>query len=325
MQLTHIESAADKKEYAEWLNKNAPHNLWQSLEWATYSEAKGESVRLYALKTEQGIIASALCIVSKTVGGFSTWSLPRGPVWTDEQAANDLVEHIIADAKRSRCVQLYTSPNSKFQIPNSKFRASNRLVFPEASVVLDLTKTMDELKKEAKQKARYNLKVAVKHDVTVKESKDATAFAALHTRTAKRNKFTKPQTTFYQKFLDSLAGSFLLYAYVPDTKEPIAGFIGVLQGNTGLYYYGASDYRYHKLMAPYALQWHAIEHCKAQGATRYDLFGIAPKNTTKHPWEGITAFKTKFGGECTEYPPEQTIVLRPFVAAALKLKRKLLH
>ncbi len=102
----------------------------------------------------------------------------------------------------------------------------------------------------------------------------------------------------------------------------------------GIYYYGASSYEHRSLMAPYLLQWKAMEHCKELGCLTYDLLGVAPPEnaassqlqaaSSPHPWAGITDFKEKFGGELIEYPHEQQIVLRPFALKALTLKRQLL-
>jgi lipid II:glycine glycyltransferase (peptidoglycan interpeptide bridge formation enzyme) len=101
----------------------------------------------------------------------------------------------------------------------------------------------------------------------------------------------------------------------------------------GIYYYGASDERHRALMAPYLLQWKAMQHCRANGCTHYDLLGVAPHSTgsgqasgsdEKHAWAGITNFKEKFGGAFVAYPPEQQIVLRPMTWRLLSLKRKLL-
>ncbi len=117
-----------------------------------------------------------------------------------------------------------------------------------------------------------------------------------------------------------------MLAYGPeDEAKPIAGLIGVIHGPAGIYYYGASSYASRALMAPYALQWEAIQHCKRNGCVSYDLLGVAPVHGgPDHPWAGISSFKEKFGGAFLTYPPEQQIVLKPFVLKLLLLKRKML-
>ncbi len=124
--------------------------------------------------------------------------------------------------------------------------------------------------------------------------------------------------------------------------EPIAGLMGIVWGQTGIYYYGASDYAQRALMAPYLLQWEAMRRCRAKGCTTYDLLGITkpplpsqtmPLSPVPSPtavgegrtrWAGISAFKEKFGGTVVTYPPEQQIILRPVFWRVLQWKRKLL-
>jgi lipid II:glycine glycyltransferase (peptidoglycan interpeptide bridge formation enzyme) len=49
-------------------------------------------------------------------------------------------------------------------------------------------------------------------------------------------------------------------------------------------------------MAPYALQWKAMEDARAAGCLEYDLFGIPPRDDPNHPMAGLYRFKTGFGG-----------------------------
>ena len=309
--------------YKQWIESSAPENLWQSSNWVNVQEALGREVRMYIIEEEEQIIASALVVIDTTMFGLSTWEIPRGPIWNgDEQVAIKLLEFIVADAKKERCMRMYISPFKSIEVPK-QWKPSNRLVHPTHTIQLDLTLDEEELLQQMKPKGRYNCKVATKHGVTVGQSTDATAFAQLHATTGSRNTFVTPNNNTYQRFIDVINGSFLLYAYHPDTTEPIAGLIGVCQGNLGIYYYGASNHVYRSSMAPYALQQAAITHCKAAGCTVYDLFGIAPPNEPKHPWHGITSFKEKFGGTTVTIAPEQQMILKPVSHALLALKRRL--
>jgi lipid II:glycine glycyltransferase (peptidoglycan interpeptide bridge formation enzyme) len=68
-----------------------------------------------------------------------------------------------------------------------------------------------------------------------------------------------------------------------------------------------------------------MRYYKARGCATYDLLGIAPPDAPPdHPWQGISAFKEKFGGEVVMYPPEQEIVLRPIANWMLQWKRRIL-
>ncbi len=49
--------------------------------------------------------------------------------------------------------------------------------------------------------------------------------------------------------------------------------------------------------AMYLLQWEVIKEAKKRNMTYYIFWGIAPNENRRHPWRGLTLFKTGFGGE----------------------------
>jgi len=285
-------------------------------------------VRIYAIQDEEGICASALAQIDRTSFGLSTWEIPRGPLLDIRHSTFDiqLLNHIIADAKKSNCFAFYFSPTSDIETSNQQLVTSKRHIVPEATRIIKLGQTEEEILKQMKQKGRYNIRVAEKHGVEVIKSEDVDTFYELIEETAKRDKFKPLPKSHYKAFVGSLDGSFLLLANHPQQKKPIAGLLGVVWGEKGIYYYGASSYTHRACMAPYLLQWEAMRFCKEEKCTSYDLFGIAPLNApTNHPWKGVTEFKEKFGGEVITYPEEKMIVLKPVVNFVLQTKRKFFY
>ncbi|MBI4129406.1 peptidoglycan bridge formation glycyltransferase FemA/FemB family protein, partial [Candidatus Peregrinibacteria bacterium] len=379
-------------------------NLWQSLEWKRYQETLGREVRIYVVEDASkgrgcSIVASALVTIDRTVGGLSTLDMPRGPLVgvrypTSAKAmagrqvsgvsfTEECLRTITQDAEQDRCIALFLSPSIELKTESWKLKASSRHEQPEATRIIDLTKTEEEILAQMHQKGRYNIKVAQKNGVRVEQSDDVEAFYGLLQETAKRDGFQILPLKAYKAFLERLPGSFLLLAYAPPPLsplwppspchfppegekgcpsclkmeyfpspadgggdrgggEPIAGLMGIVWGQTGIYYYGASDYAQRALMAPYLLQWEAMRRCRAKGCTTYDLLGITkpplpsqtmPLSPVPSPtavgegrtrWAGISAFKEKFGGTVVTYPPEQQIILRPVFWRVLQWKRKLL-
>ena len=320
--MRRLTSDGDLALYDAWLRARPEGTLWQSLEWKKYQEALGRETRIYASFEQERISASALVIIDRTSFRLATWDIPRGPIGEDNGA---LLKAIFEDARRERCLSLYLSPPSGQETKGSGQKSSPRHEQPEATRMIDLTQSEEEILKQMKPKGRYNISVAEKHGVLVAASTDVTAFHRLLAQTGQRDRFGILPLPHYEAFLRALPGSFLLFASLPPNPEPIAGLLGVIWGKTGFYYYGASSYALRALMAPYALQWTAMRHCKAAGCASYDLLGIAPPNApANHPWQGVSAFKEKFGGTVVTYPPEQQIVLRPMTSTLLSIKRRLL-
>lgn len=350
MTIRQIDSDQDLGRYDRWVKQPGIGNLWQSLERKQYLEALGKEVRIYALmegdptpsnelRGAGTIAASALVVIDRTKGGYSTWDIPRGPIG---RGKTDLLDRIIADAKDDRCLAVYFSPVQLID----RGKPSSRHIHCEATRLIDLAASEDEILSQMKQKGRYNIKVAQKHDVTIKQSDDIDAWFDLVQKTGKRDGFVPLPKEQYRVFLDHLPGSFLLLAY-DNQAEPIAGVLSVVWGKRGIYYYGASNYAERAKMAPYLLQWESMRRCKAQGCTEYDLLGIAPEKMTNeqwpmnsiqsifsrwslnighspHPWSGISSFKEKFGGEIVVYPEERMVALKPSMHYFLQMKRRLL-
>jgi len=345
MEIRRMASAEECAQYETWVRNHPKGTLWQSLQWKNFQETLGREVRIYALMDHAQILASALTVIDRTAFGWSTWDIPRGPIAHAPLAAGDLLHAILDQARKERCLTVYFSPRTSC-VPraNSRAQISSRHEQPAATRIIDLTRTNEEILRQMKPKGRYNITVAEKNGVRVQESQDCAAFAHLIKITGHRDNFTVHPARHYEAFLRSIEGSFLLMA-TSERGEPVAGLLGVIWGSGGIYYYGASNYAQRALMAPYALQWTAMCRCKAAGCTSYDLLGIAPPTVAEaspfaeatgdkltgkpdagpnHPWQGVSAFKEKFGGNVVIYPPEQEIVLRPVAKRLLQLKRRLL-
>lgn len=349
MEVRTFTNGEDLRRYNEWVHSHPQGTLWQSLEWKRYQESLGRSVRIYIAEEAGIIVASAMVVIDRTRNGYSTWEMPRGPLTKCESTkvskyesgkyesakvqtvnvVSMLMEKILDDAKRERCIVLYLSPiESLSTYELTYFRTSLRHVQPQTTRILDLTPSEEQLLAGMHQKARYNIKVAQKHGVTILKhhADDQKALDSLYTllrETAGRDGFRHLPKSHYEAFLKHLEGSFFLLAW--HNGDPVAGLLGVIWKDIGFYYYGASSYKHRHLMAPYLLQWEAMLHCKKAGCTRYDLLGISHEGAkSDDPWAGITDFKRKFGGTVVNYPQEQMVVLRPIVKKVLEWKRGIL-
>ncbi len=192
---------------------------------------------------------------------------------------------------------------------------------PEVTLVIDLTKSEQEILAQMKQKGRYNIKIAKKNNVKIIESKDAKEFYNILKQTWERDKFKGHGPDFYQKMIDMVDGAKLYYAQYEG--EIIAGIIATFYKDTATYYYGASSNKHRNVMAPYLLQWHAIQEAKAKGCKFYDFLGIAPEGAKNHPWQGVTEFKLKFGGEIVEYEHAKERIYKPFWYWVMRIIKKL--
>lgn len=176
------------------------------------------------------------------------------------------------------------------------------------TVQLDLAPGEEEILAAMRSKTRYNIRLAARRGVTVSRvgAERLSEWHRLYVGTAERKGF-RPQSLDYFARLFELARGHrpelrLYLAFGPRTAggpapaRPLAGIVVAHAGRTATYLYGASAADHRSLMAPYALQWHAIREARAVGCSTYDLFGVPPAADRGHPMYGLYRFKTGFGG-----------------------------
>jgi len=240
--------------------------------------------------------------------------------------------------------------NKKKTLHFPKFHFSHLGYQPEDTLILDLRKSESDILAQMKEKGRYNIRLSAKKGVKIEEVKAGSkesqtqiqAYFDILQETLERDKFHGHGISFYKNMVDKLAPndsasndhasktkksaikegfSRMLIAYYddPETKKriPISGMIATFYKDTGTYYFGASSNTHRNVMAPYLLQWHAIQLAKAMNCTKYDFLGIAPESQfsplgpKNHPWRGVTEFKRKFGGQYVKYTTPQDYVFKP--------------
>ena len=293
-------------DYLVFWQKNRRRNLWQHPIWEDFQKAIGRKTWLLETKG-----ASALVIRHNMPMGLNWLEIPRGPLFENEKSLSDILTKIQELGKEEESVFVRLSAFEKLEIGHWKSDIAKHDHHPQTSLIIDLDQTEEEILKQMKPKGRYNIKVAQKHGVTVKESQNVDAFHDLLKKTSGRDGFSAHPKSYYQKMLKSMSknAQLLLAEY---QGKVIAGGIFVYLDKWGIYYYGASDYSHRNLMAPYLVQWEAIKEARRRGCKRYDFLGVAPEGAKKHPWKGVTEFKKKFGGRVKNYPQAQEMVLRPF-------------
>lgn len=169
---------------------------------------------------------------------------------------------------------------------------------PFFSVIIDLSKSEQDILWEMKPKGRYNIKLAKRKEVKVKivekTKENIEIFYHLMKETTKRDNFFWNTLTYYDFFLKSIKNSELIFAYKED--KVIASWIFIFDKEVSIYYYWASssDKKYRNLMAPYLLQWEAIKLAKQKDSKMYDFLWIANPWDKKSPLIWVTNFKLKF-------------------------------
>ena len=185
-------------------------------------------------------------------------------------------------------------------------------------------KTEDEVFAEFHSKTRYNVRLAIKKGVIVKEGTrdDLKEFHKIMVETGARDGFIIRPLSYFEKMYDELAPNYmkLLMAYYED--KPISGVIPIFYGNKTWYLYGASSNEHRNLMPNYLLQWEMIKMAIARKNDIYDFRGVSGVVDEKHPQYGLYRFKKGFGATFTEFIGEIYIPFKPLTYSIYKFSEK---
>jgi lipid II:glycine glycyltransferase (peptidoglycan interpeptide bridge formation enzyme) len=259
----------------------------------------------------------------------STAFIRFDPPW---EMRNEKLEMRNGDRKTVSRDNNSNNNHSSFLIPHSSFKRASADIQPPDTVLIDLTLSPNDILTAMKQKWRYNIGLAKKHGVVVSCNKEQNIdiFYQLLTETAARDGLAIHNIEYYRalfeefKKVESISHfsffiSHSLKLYTATHEDDILAAIVVLfRGKEATYLYGASANIKRNLMAPYALQWKAMQDAKANGCTVYDMFGIPPDENPDHPMTGLYRFKTGFGGKIIHRPGSWDYPYKPILYALFR-------
>jgi lipid II:glycine glycyltransferase (peptidoglycan interpeptide bridge formation enzyme) len=297
---------ANHKQYEEFVQHHQYGSLFQSLLWQQYQqEAFGRKSMIFIGQEKGKIVNSALVMIHPLPFHKNYLYAPRGPLFSDVQKQNDqLLESISKIAKEQQSIFFLFDPLMSSEIKLEKYLTVKYCKpsishQPKTTLLLDITKSDEEILAQMKEKGRYNIRLAEKKGVKVREGNIEELYP-LFLETSKRDGFHIHSKHVYEKMLSSLHNNILLLVAEYEGRVISAG-IFTFYHNVGTYYYGASSNEYRNVMAPYLIQWRAIQEAKKRGCTTYDFLGIADEGVKNHPWASVTEFKLKFGGKKEKY------------------------
>jgi lipid II:glycine glycyltransferase (peptidoglycan interpeptide bridge formation enzyme) len=316
------------KEYKEFLTKHERCNFAQSPEWAKVKDNWKNEIVL--AEDESGKIVGSISILIRKMPIFGTLMYSsRGPVCdiTDIEVLRQLTEGIKELAKKYNAMVYKMEPD--VESSNENFRdivtklgfkikddAKNfrEEIQPRYVFRLDIKgKTEEEVMAGFHQKTRYNIRLATKKGVVIKEGtrEDLKDFHRIMQETGTRDDFIIRPLSYFEKLYDNMAPEHakLLMAYYED--KPISGVIPIMYGNKTWYLYGASSNQYRNLMPNYLLQWEMIKIAIARKDEVYDLRGVSGVVDESHPQYGLYRFKKGFGATFTEFIGEIYIPFKP--------------
>jgi len=302
-----IRPVNDQKTWDGFVASRPFSQFLQSWSWGNFQQSLERPVGRLGLFDGDKLIGGAEIVMMRLPFGQRYYYVPRGPILDDPTSTSKLCQlqrGLFELVERKPALAIRVEPPIETEghehvCPDLGYHRV-RDVQPRVTRVVDLTRSIDQLRAELHPKTRYNIGLAERKGVTIQDRTNDDGlkiFLELQRVTAERDGITTFPDGYYQAMYQSLkpAGQFRIMTAEHEGK-PLAASLMIRYGDTVTYNHGASSDEARNLMAPHLLQWKAIEQAKADGFKIYDFRGIAPTEDPKHPWAGITRFKAGFGG-----------------------------
>jgi lipid II:glycine glycyltransferase (peptidoglycan interpeptide bridge formation enzyme) len=311
-------------------------NFLQSWGWSRFQEAVGRTAYRFHIDkpsdrpeemSHEDTVTQFILIEHALPFGLKYAYIPRGPILArarpDDREPMETFLAALRDAlnRKGHVFARVDFPWTETETPVSRealrgfgFRPV-KSVQPNDTQIIDLTKAEEALLEEMHSKTRYNIRLAERHGVVVREAvrdnahlfrHDLEVFWRLMGETSSRDNFHAHQREYYETMLDALSpkkqvGLVSRLFFAEYQGQAIAAAVTCEFGDAVTYLHGASTSEHRKVMAPQALHWEIMRRAQADGFKKYDLWGIAPTDDSNHPWAGITRFKKGFGGYSESY------------------------
>lgn len=325
----------DKKAF----NKKALHPL-QTWEWGQFRQKTGIGVVRLGRYKDNKLVETAqitfhpIPFTDKKIGYF-----PKGPI-----PSRQMLGKLFETGKKENCVFIKLEPNIPINTKSidvftsqPHIRQSPHPLFTKYTFQLDLTKSEDDILKDMHSKTRYNIKVAQKNGVEVREENNISAFnnyLGLLFETTRRQKFYAHNQKYHQLMWETLHPggiAHLLNAKIKDGGKEITLVSWILFLLNGVLYYpyGASSGKFRNVMASNLMMWEAIRFGKKHKAAIFDMWGsLGPSPDVNNPWYGFHRFKEGYSPRLAEFAGSFDIIIDPFkykiYSLLYKIREKLL-
>lgn len=316
------------------------NNIFQSEIWAEFQKSIGAEV----FEVEGGFFYKEHLFRNKTF-----LYCPKGPVGENSNSKIQItIKSQIPKFQKEGVVFARIEPsdssrfgsNNKGYVPVMKNSILSQQYSPKQTLVLDLTRSEEELMENMKSKHRYNIRLAEKKGVKVSSGfseKNIDDFYSLSLEISKRDVTFSPHTKeHYQKMAEVLGEKSHLQIFTAEYEgKPLSSIIVLFYNETAIYLHGASSSEFREFMPNHLAQWEAIKEAKKRGCVYYDFWGASLRQKTvnskqltekeednwvvdeNHPWAGITKFKMGFvkigeTGEVVEFPGAYDLPINKF-------------
>jgi lipid II:glycine glycyltransferase (peptidoglycan interpeptide bridge formation enzyme) len=233
-------------------------------------------------------------------------------------ATIDAVLELVEWARSKRLAMLRVEPEGPVELREQLMAArffKGPSVEPRHSTIVQL-RDADAMLASFKRNTRYNIRLAERLGVTVREVASSDELSRQLAVTARRHGVRIEGGGYHNALVECLPDAHLYVASYEGV--PLSASLVVWHDRRAYYLLAGSSNLRPELKPNYLLLWRAMEDAYAAGCTDIDLYGMPPPNDPTHPWHGLAQFKSGFSGAAVEYTGTWDIALSPNGTRVLK-------
>jgi lipid II:glycine glycyltransferase (peptidoglycan interpeptide bridge formation enzyme) len=324
----------DDEAWDRFVGLSDPGSYLQATPWARVKAVNGWRAVHVTAEGPDGVVGAQILLRRPRTFPWTFAYAPRGPVadwWSPgsvEAFTQAVGQAMRADPGRVATVRI--DPEVELDGPYDSDGALRRAlrragwrpappVQPGTTRIIDLRADEEALWGDLRKKWRQYVNRARSGEIRIVdvEGDRIPDFYRIYRETAERAGFLIRTEQAYRDVWDAYqpAGAVRLLLAEDSDETPQAALFLVRWGPRVVEPYGGMTAAGAESRANYLLKWEAIRSSREQGATSYDLWGLA------HP--GIAHFKTGFGGREVRYVGAWDLVLDPLGRQAYEVGQSL--
>lgn len=299
---------------AEWAKIKTDYD-WKSLP-QIWNADNGEIVAA-ALVLERSVRIPLLPFIVKVQ------YVPRGPLlsdWSNVKVRHQILQDLITFAKEQKALMIKIDPEISVgtgvpgspdevmdfngldvqqDLANLGWIFSSEQIQFRNTVLIDLNAKEDTLLAQMKQKTRYNVRLASRRGVVIREAKEDEygLLYQMYAVTSVRDGFVIREESYYHQVWNTFNRAGKLKTLVAEVDgNPVAGLVMFVFAGRAWYVYGMSLETHREKMPNYLLQWEAMRQAKLVNCQEYDLWGAPDIFDERDSMWGVYRFKQGLGG-----------------------------
>lgn len=316
-----IKEVVRQSVWQKFFDDNGSPSFLQSWEWGNLQKSLGYGILRLGIHDNDILQTISQVVKIKSRRG-SFLFIPHGPIFSQtknsklkmKNCLKKLKKYLVNIARKEGFSFIRIAPiledrgeyREIFQ--DLGFKTAPIYMHAERVWMLLINKSENELLTNMRKTTRYLINKAKRDGVIIEKRTDGKAiddFWKIYAETARRENFVPFSKSFIRKEFEAFKqNNRALFLY-----HQLGSALILFTKSTAFYHQGASIHT--KIPVTYLLQWEAICEAKKRGCQFYNFWGILQEGRTPKNWEGLTLFKTGFGGGQIDYLPTQDYVISP--------------